>query len=193
MKMPSRIYCCVVILIFLLLPLCSNPGTSIAQSRSTHGGKIEVSYDGFNHETVIRLQKMRVSCDGIKAMNKNACVSMAVSLHCLGEQAYKVNYVTLQLMFATSAWDQRHAMDQRNLSVVANNETLRVGQMKLIGQSVNESMTETLGITFPYEIFKKMADAQFVEMQVGPSRFMLRTKNLDALRDMDSRVVSMPK
>ena len=65
--------------------------------------------------------------------------------------------------------------------------------MKLIGQSVNESMTETLGITFPYETFKKMAGAQFVEMQVGPSRFMLRTKNLDALRDMDSRVVSMPK
>jgi hypothetical protein len=192
MKIPSRIYCCVLIL-FLLLPLCSNPGTSIAQSRSTHGGKIEVSYDGFNHETVISLQKMRVSCDGIKAMNKNACVSVAVSLHCLGEQAYKVNYVTLQLMFATSAWDQRHAMDQRNLSVVVNNETLRVGQMKLIGQSVNESMTETLGITFPYEIFKKMAGAQFVEMQVGPTRFMLRNKNLDALRDMDSRIVAMPK
>ena len=193
MKMPSRVYGCILILLFLLLPLCANPANSIAQSKSTHGGKIEVSYDGFNHETVISLQKMRVSCDGIKAMNKNACVSIAVSLHCLGEQAYKVNYVTLQLMFATSAWDQRHAMDQRNLSVVVNNETLRVGQMKLISQSVNESMTETLGITFPYEIFKKMAGAQFVEMQVGPSRFMLRTKNLDALRDMDSRVVSMPK
>jgi hypothetical protein len=192
MKIPSRIYCCVLIF-FLLLPLCSNPGTGIAQSKSTHGGKIEVSYDGFNHETVISLQKMRVSCDGIKAMNKNACVSVAVSLHCLGEQAYKVNYVTLQLMFATSAWDQRHAMDQRFLSVVVNNETLRVGQMKLISQSVDESMTETLGITFPYEIFKKMAGAQFVEMQVGPTRFMLRNKNLDALRDMDSRIVAMPK
>ena len=193
MKMPSRVYCCVLILLFLQLPLCSNPGTGMAQSNPSHGGKIEVSYDGFSHETVISLQKMRISCDGIKAMNKNACVSMAVSLHCLGEQAYKVDYVTLQLMFATSEWDQRHAMDQRNLSVVVNNETLRVGQMKLLGQSVNESMTETLGITFPYEVFKKMAGAQFAEMQVGPSRFMLRTKNLDALRDMDSRVVGMPK
>jgi hypothetical protein len=96
-------------------------------------------------------------------------------------------------MFATSAWDERHPLDQRNLTVVVNNETLPVGQMKLISQSVNESMTETLGITFPYEIFKKMADAQFVEMQVGPSRFMLRNKNLDALRDMDKRVVGMPK
>ena len=54
-------------------------------------------------------------------------------------------------------------------------------------------MTETLGITFTYEIFKKMADAQIVQMQVGPSQFMLRTKNLDALRDMDARVTGMPK
>lgn len=192
MNMPSRVYCCALILLFVLLALCSNPNRGLAQ-KSIHGGKIEVSYDGFSHETVISLQKMRVSCDGIKGMNKDACVNIAVSLHCLGEQAYKVNYVTLQLMFETKAWDQRHAIDQRHLSVVANNETVRVGQMKLISQSVNESMTETLGITFPYETFKKMADAQFVEMQVGPSRFMLRNKNLEAMRDMDNRVVGMPK
>jgi hypothetical protein len=193
MKMPSRVCCWALILLFVLLPLCSNPGSGRAQSNPSHGGKIGVSYDGFSHETVISLQKMRVACDGIKGMNKNACVSMAISLHCLGEQAYKVNYVTMELMFATSDWDQRHAIDQRHLSVVVNNETIRVGQMKLISQSVNESMTERLSITFPYEIFKKMADAQFVEMQVGPSRFMLRAKNLDALRDMDKRVVSTPK
>jgi len=193
MKMPSRVRCCALIPLFVLLALCSNPSPGMAQSNPSHGGKIEVTYDGFNHETLISLQKMRVSCDGIKAMNKSACVSIAVSLHCLGEQAYKVNYVTLQVIFATSAWDDRHALDQRNLSVVVNNETLRVGQMKLVSQSFKESMTETLGITFPYEIFKKMADAQFVQMQVGPSQFMLRTKNVDALRDMDARVTGMPK
>jgi hypothetical protein len=49
-------------------------------------------------------------------------------------------------------------------------------------------MTETLGIEFPYETFKKMAAAQFVEMQVGPTRFMLRNKNLDAFRDLNNRV-----
>lgn len=193
MNMTSRVFSCAAIVLLLVLPLCSNPNSSLAQSRPAHGGKIETSYDGFSRETVINLQKMRVACDGIKAMNKSACVSIAVSLHCLGEQNFKVNYVTLQIVFATSAWDDRHALDQRNLSVVVNNETLRVGQMKLISQSFDESMTETLGITFPYEIFKKMTDAQFVEMQVGPSRFMLRAKNLDAFRDMDKRVVSTPK
>ena len=192
MNMTSRVCCCALIFLFVLLALCSNPNQGLAQQKTTHGGKIEISYDGFSHETVISLRKMRVSCDGVKSTFQNACVSMSMSLHCLGEQAYKVNYVTLQLMFETRAWDQRHAIDQRHLSFVANNETLRVGQMKLIGQSVDDSMTETLAITFPYEIFKKMAGAQFVEMQVGPSRFMMRNKNLDALRDMDSRVVAMP-
>ena len=189
MKVTSRIFYCGLMLLLLLVLPCFNPTAGRAQSNPNHGGKIDVSYDGFSHETVMSLQKMRVSCDGIKAMNKNACVSIAVSLHCLGEQAYKVNHVTLQLMFTTSAWDERHALDQRNLSVVVNNETLRVGQMKLISQAVNDSMTETLGIEFPYETFKKMADAQFVEMQVGPTRFMLRNKNLDAFRDLNNRVV----
>ena len=193
MKVTSRIFYCGLMLLLLLVLPCFNSTAGRAQSNPNHGGKIDVSYDGFSHETLIRLQKMRVSCDGIKSSFKNACVSMAVSLHCLGVQAYKVNYVTMQLMFETSDWDQRHSLDQRALSVVVNNETLRLGQMKLISQSVNYSTIETLGIDFPYETFKKMADAQFVEMQVGPTRFMLRNKNLDAFRDMDKRVVGMPK
>lgn len=193
MRILSRGFSGASIILLLLLPLCFTPSAGRAQSNSNHGGKIETTYDGFSHETLIRLQKMRISCDGIKSTFKNACVSMSVSLHCLGVQAYKVNYVTMQLMFETSEWDQRHSLEQRALSVVVNNDTLRVGQMKLVSQTVNDSTTETLGIDFPYETFKKLADAQFVEMQVGPTRFMLRNKNLDALRDLNARVVGLPK
>jgi hypothetical protein len=135
------------------------------------------------------LQKMRVSCSGIKDTFKDACVSMMVSLHCRGVQAFHVNYVTLQLVFETKAWDQRHALNQRQLSVVVNNETLLLGEMKLVSQQTGDSMTETLAISFPYEVFKQIAGAQFAEMQVGPSRFLLRNKNLEALRDLNGRVV----
>jgi hypothetical protein len=173
------------LILFLLLPQLSPAQTK----QQNHGGRIETSYDGFSHETVMTLQKMRISCAGVKDTFKDACISMMVSLHCRGVQAYYVNYVTLHLMFETKAWDQRHAMDQRQLSVVVNNETLRLGEMKLISQNVSESLTETLGITFPYDSFKKITEAQFVELQVGPSRFMLRNKNIEALRDLNSRVV----
>jgi hypothetical protein len=177
-----------------LILLLQVPGLSTSSIRAAgevkHGGKIEVKYDGFTHETVMSLRKMRISCAGIKDTFKDACVSMMVSLHCRGTQAHYVNYVTMQLVFETKAWDQRHPIDQRELSVVVNNETVRLGQMNLIGQSVDDNMTETLGITFPYEAFKKITQAQFVEMQVGRSRFALREKNLDALRDLNNRVMA---
>ena len=178
-----------------LILLLQVPGLSTRSigtaSEVKHGGKIEVKYDGFTHETIMSLRQMRISCQGIKNRFKDldACVSMMVSLHCRGTQANYVNYVTLQLVFETKAWDQGHPLDQRELSVVVNNETLRIGQMKLIGQSIDENLTEKLEIMFPYEVFKKITQSQFVEMQVGQSRFGLREKNLDALRDLGSRVV----
>lgn len=190
MRKASYVSYCALILLLLVLSVCPDSASTAAQSAAaSHGGKIASTYDGFNHETVMSLQKMRISCNGIKNTFKDACVSMMVSLHCRGVQAFHVNYVTLQLMFETKAWDQRHAIDQRQLSVVVNNETLRLGQMKLISQDVGDNMTETLGITLPYEAFKKIAGAQFAEVQVGPSRFMLRNKNLEALRDLNGRVV----
>lgn len=190
MRKANCVLYCALIFLLLVSPVCPDSASSAAQSgAASHGGKIESTYDGFSHETVMTLQKMRISCNGIKNTFKDACVSMMVSLHCRGVQAFHVNYVTLQLMFETKAWDQRHAIDQRQLSVVVNNETLRLGQMKLISQDVGDSMTETLGITLPYEAFKKIVGAQFAEVQVGPSRFMLRNKNLEALRDLNGRVV----
>lgn len=182
------------LILFLLVAHVDPASVSLAQTKQqNHGGKIETSYDGFSHETVMTLQKMRVSCEGIKNTFNNACVSMMVSLHCRGVQAYYVNYVTLHFMFETRAWDQRHPIDQRELSVVVNNETLRLGQMKLISQNVDDAMTETLGITFPYAAFKTITEAQFVEVQVGTSRFMLRNKNIEALRDLNGRVVNVAK
>jgi len=179
------------LILLMQVPGLSTKSIGAPAGEVNHGGKIEVKYDGFNHETVMSLRKMRISCNGIKNTFKDACVSMMVSLHCRGTQAFHVNYVNLQLVFETKAWDQRHPMDQRDLSVVVNNETMRLGQMKLMGQSVDDNMTETLGITFPYEAFKKITQAQFVEMQVGQNRFALREKNLDALRDLNARVVAV--
>lgn len=192
MRKVSCVYYCGLILLLLVSPVCSESGSSAGQSKAiNHGGKIETTYDGFTHETVMSLQKMRISCGGIKDTFKDACVSMMVSLHCRGVQAFHVNYVTLHLIFETRAWDQRHAVNQRQLSVVVNNETLRLGEMKLISQQTGDNMIETLGITFPYESFKQIAGAQFAEVQVGPSRFLLRNKNLEALRDLNGRVVAV--
>lgn len=157
-----------------------------------HGGKIETKYDGFNYETVLRLKKMKVTCDGFKDKFKDACVSVEISLHCPGTQLNYVKQVKLQLFFDNKDWVHLHSVDQRDLSVLIDSETMRLGRMQLANTSKPgtwDTKVETLEATIPYKVFKRMALAQSVEMKVGPSAFELREKNRLALRDLDSRVI----
>jgi len=161
---------------------------AFAAKADDHGGQIVSKYDGFNHETVITLQRMKVTCSSARGNFKEACVSLIAALHCPGIQLDYVRSVNLQLVFATKDWDQRHPLDQRSFSVVADGETYRLGQMTLVGQHTNTLMSETLEVNMPYKIFKRIALAENVEFQVGKSSFALRDKNLNALRDLNNRV-----
>ena len=158
----------------------------------THGGKIETKYDGFNYETVLRLKKMKVTCDGIKDKFKDACVSFEISLHCPGTQLNYVKQVKMQIFFENKDWVRLHPPDQRDLSVVIDSETLRLGRMQVASATPGswDTKVETLEATIPYAAFKKIALSQSVQMQVGPSVFELREKNRMALKDLDSRVIN---
>lgn len=165
----------------------------LAQKPINHGGKIDSKYDGFNYETVVRLQKMKVSCDGIRdKFMEDGCVSIEVSLHCPGVQLNYVRNVTLQIMFENKDWVHFHPLEQRDLSVVIGTETIKLGRMQLANTAKPgkwDTKLEVLEATIPYAIFKKMAFSEAVEMQVGQGSFALRDKNLLALRDLDSRVI----
>jgi len=158
-----------------------------------HGGKIETRYDGFNFETVMRLNRMKVSCDGFKDKFKDACVSIEVTLHCPGTQINYVRHVTLQVVFENKDWVHFHGPDQRDLAIVTDTETLRLGRMSPVskGEPGNwETKVEVLEAKIPYDAFKKMASAQSVEIQVGRSAVELREKNRLALKDLNSRVIT---
>jgi len=176
---------CVIVLVqaFVVLP----------QKPINHGGKIETRYDGVGFETVMRLRKMKVNCGGFKDnFTKDTCVSIDVVLHCPGTQVSHVGSVTLQVIFDAKNWNQSHAPNQRELTVVADAETLKLGKMRLLPKSdtpMQETTTETLEATLSYNVFKKIAQSQSLELQVGPSLVALKEKNLAALKDLDSRVV----
>ena len=166
------------------------------QQASKHGGKIETKYDGFNYETTMRLRRMKVSCDGFRDKFKDACVSIEVALHCPGTQLNYVRDVTLQVVFENKDWVHLHGPDQRNLSVVIDTETLRLGKMTPVTRSQPgswDTKVEVLEAKIPYQVFKKIASSQSVEIQVGQSSVALRDKNRAALRDLDSRVLSAEK
>lgn len=115
-----------------LLPKSLNPSLakspSVSEPNSStldHGGKIETKYDGFNHETVVTLKKMRITCGGAKGLQstlEQTCVSLVASLHCPGVQLDCVRYAKLQLIFETKDWDKRHPLDERELFVVADGQ-----------------------------------------------------------------------
>jgi len=157
-----------------------------------HGGKIETKYDGFNYETVMRLRKMKVNCDGFKDKFKDACVSIEVMLHCPGTQVNYVKQVTLQVVFENKDWVHFHAPDQRDLTLVTDTETLRIGRMSPVAKDTPgtwDTKVEILEAKMPYAVFKKMAAAQSVEIQVGRDAVELREKNIAALKDLNTHVI----
>ena len=161
------------------------------QPEFKHGGKIETKYDGFTYETVMRLKKMKVNCDGFKDKFKDSCVSIEVSLHCPGTQLNFVKYVTFQVIFENKDWVHLHAPDQRDLSVVTDTETLRLGRMAPSAKRPGswDTKAETLELTIPYQMFKKIATSQTAELQVGRDSVELRKNNVAALKDLNSRVL----
>ena len=187
MKKIVLVFGCVAVFLFL------SAGVKPQNQPVKHGGKIETKYDGFNYETVMRLQKMKVSCDGFKDKFKDACVSIEVSLHCPGTQLNYVRYVTLLVVFENKDWVHFHAPDQRDLILVTDTETLKLGKMAPVMK--NQAGTwatkvETLELQIPYATFKKIIASQTVDLQVGRSQVSLREKNLLALRDLNSRVIT---
>ena len=161
---------------------------TVVHGESNHGGKIESKYDGLSHETVSTLRKMKVTCAGTKDMLKDTCVSVSASLHCPGIQLDYVRNAKLQLIFENKNWHQRHPPEERDLVVVVDATTLRLGRMRLVSQNIDTLMTEIFEATISYDVFKKIVTGQVVEMAVGKSRFELRQKNLEALRDLNNRV-----
>ena len=188
MKTFLLVLSCAAVLLFQ--PAGAMPQTSPEPVK--HGGKIETKYDGFNYETVMRLQKMKVNCDGLKDKFKDACVSIEVALHCPGTQLNYVRHVTLQVVFENKDWVHFHPPDQRELKVVTDTETLRLGRMTPVSTNrpgTWDTKVEVLEATIPYATFKKIALSQSVGIQVGDSAVELREKNRAALKDLNSRVI----
>ena len=186
--MKSVAFSLTCLLAFSVPATIAESSPTVVHDASNHGGKIESKYDGLNHETVSTLRKMKITCAGTKDMLKDTCVSVSASLHCPGIQLDYVRNAKLQLIFENKNWHQRHPPEERDLVVVADATTLRLGRMRLVSQNIDTLMTEVLEATIPYDVFKKIVSGQVVEIVVGKGRFELRQKNLEALRDLNNRV-----
>jgi hypothetical protein len=191
--------CCVCLTLAAAVCAEANAQTP-APTPVKHGGKIESAYDGFARETVVALRRMSVTCEaarGLQGSLRGLCVSLQVTLHCPGRQLEYARRATVRLTFEAKDWDARHPAGERDLSAVADGETIRLGRMTLVSHGVSESWLaedakETLEVSVPYETFLKLVRAEYVEMSVGRTTFPLRDKNIAALRDLNNRVSAAP-
>lgn len=196
MKAINRVSTCLLILALPTVMAAPSSYPRAAINPLEHGGKIESKYDGFNRETIVTLKKMRVTCGGARTLQSalsQTCVFLVASLHCPGVQLDYVRYAKLQLIFETKDWDKRHPVDERELLVVADGQTLKLGRMKLANQDLDTNklvdvMKEVLEVSLPYQTFSQIAGASHVEMKVGKTIFPLQQKNIEALRDLNNRV-----
>ena len=194
----KRIFTLCCVYLTLTAAVCAQADKGATQTTTPpldHGGKIETNYDGFAHETVVALKKMRVTCAASESAEsvKGMCVNLQAALHCPGKQIDYVRRATIRLSFETKNWDRLHPPEERALTAVADGETLRLGRMTLVSQSVGEGWVagdtkEVLEAAVPYETFLKLARASYVEFTVGKTSFALSVKNVAALRDMNNRV-----
>ena len=75
---------------------------------------------------------------------------------------------------------------------MTDTETLRIGRMSPVSKDTPgtwNTKVEILEAKMPYAVFKKMATAQSVEIQVGHDAVELRDKNIAALKDLNTRVI----
>ncbi|HEX8187457.1 MAG TPA: hypothetical protein VF586_03840 [Pyrinomonadaceae bacterium] len=179
-------------------PASAPPKSAGEPAPPKHGGKIETAYDGFAHETVVSLRRMSVTCGMAKqSIFKGVCVSLQAALRCPGRQLEYVRRVTLRFTFEAKNWDARHPPGERDLSAVADGETIRLGRMALVSNAVgegwdDEDAKETLELDIPYDEFLRLTRAASVEFSVGKTAFALRDKNVAALRDLNTRVKPAP-
>jgi hypothetical protein len=100
--------------------------------------------------------------------------------------------VNIQVVFENKDWVQLHGPDQRDLTVVTDSETLKLGRMSPVSNGkvgTWDTKVEVLELNIPYATFKKIALSESVHIQVGRDVAELREKNRLALKDLNSRVL----
>ncbi len=147
-----------------------------------HDGKIENLFDETKNQTTIRLNEMTIFDNG----------SETLSIIVVGSfDGKKPTTSPSELLFILNASsNQRRYQVEPQLIVTADGEVIRTRQMKNYGfRSDKGRVVEPLLTMMPYDIVVKMANSKKVVLKVGPTDYFMTANNLEALRDVVSRLV----
>lgn len=153
--------------------------TKIQKRSFSHSETIVNEYDRTNGLTTVRLKPMTVSKDSTSEMTLAA-------LFVQGGATKQVGFITLQFISISGEWQFRN---EREFSLLLDNQRVNYGQLNLdIAKVINNVAVESLSINLQYQDFRRITDAKLVQGKLGRKDFMLQENQLEALRDLVSRI-----
>lgn len=151
-----------------------------------HHEKIDTTYDKTKDETLVRLDRMSISEEGVEPTTLKNRLLMTVFFTYPGKVPSAPQSVIVA--FLSIGKGAVYSKD-RNLTFYANQERLDVGAMDLIERQVlgYQNIREILSLPMTYEMFLRIVKAQRVRLELGTTIWNLSENQLEALRDTASR------
>jgi hypothetical protein len=135
--------------------------------------KIEATYDKFKDVTTLSLEYMEVR-EG---------VGLGAAAFAKG-RGYPSTSTPVVLMFSIwSEWNEQwHCLHGCEVVFLVNEQRMRLGVAKNGDPQIGRGgVIEVIGVTLPYETFRRIAFADSVEFQVGTDEATLKQNHLAAL------------
>ena len=177
-----------------------------ATRKFKHKSKVETIYDKTKNQTTTYLRPMTIAVarGTLEAQIWNegkrteTIPSETIWLTAYFVSPGKVLTKPQSVVIGFRSWtlDKTKYDNDRSLVINLDGASARLGQMELLERRLDPNMqlndhryfVESLEMPLPYETFLRITNAATVKLTVGGTEFLLADENLEAFRDLLSRI-----
>jgi hypothetical protein len=181
----------IIALVFACVVSGAAQGDKETKSKFKHRGKIQATYDPAQDRTVVAFQPYVVTAN---FHDRNESIAITAGFIHPGQAlASRPQFIEFGVLSQSRGGWQFEKENERELTLVIDGETIKLGAMKLVTARRFELgrgalfYREDLAFTLPYESFVKMANAKKVAVKVGKTGLKLANEHLEVMRDLMSR------
>lgn len=189
-----------IAIVLLLAYLVSAQSTP--QRKFKHGGEIVTRYDKATNLTSVLLQSYRLknsiggpdemvnaidliagfTYSGTGMVGNPKAIEFVLEISRLRPRSKKAEIKEL-----TAEIEKQQISLGKPILIGSTKEHLE-GDIKGLGTLRIDTLKEKLGVLIPVDVFRKLAAAKVVKLESGDVKVTLRDKQLEALRDLASRI-----
>ena len=188
--------------LFLALSLSHAGAQSTPQRKFKHGGKIVTEYDRASNLTTVLLQSYPLKNSAGGPTDPVDAIDLIAGFTYQGNDSIGDPEAVEFVLEIARSRPRGKKEGINELTAEIENQQISLGKPRLLG-SANEnlsgdiqglgtvrinSLIEKIGVLIPVDVFKRLAAAEQVKLETGDVKVTLRNKQLEALRDLASRI-----